>query len=155
MRHTKNAFSREMQFQLHCYTVVSYKALLRLSVFKIPAVYLLGAKRCVFARDATLVTRLWGIKRCVDQGSVQCFKGVECNGIIGKRSCIIPNLGCDWSFNNVAGTYLITHMLCPTLYAAITEELIHVFFKNAVLYFFFKKKSVSLPTRCDVIAISF
>ena len=42
----KNAFFREMQFWLHCYTVVSY--LFRLSVYKIPAVYLSGAKNVCF-----------------------------------------------------------------------------------------------------------
>ena len=51
----KNAFFREMQFWSHCYRVVSYPALFRLSVYKIPAVYLSGAKKCVFLHD----TRLW------------------------------------------------------------------------------------------------
>ena len=37
---------------------VSYQALFRLSLYKIPAVYLSGAKMCVFARYATLVPRL-------------------------------------------------------------------------------------------------
>ena len=50
----KKAFFREMQFWSHCYTVVSYQALFRLSVYKIPAVYLSGAKN-VFLHD----TRLW------------------------------------------------------------------------------------------------
>ena len=40
----KNAFFHEMQFWSHCYTVVSYQALYRLPVYKIPAVYLSGAK---------------------------------------------------------------------------------------------------------------
>ena len=53
----KNAFFREMQFWSHCYTVVSYQALFRLSVYKIPAIYLSGAKMCVFARYATLIPR--------------------------------------------------------------------------------------------------
>ena len=44
----KNAISREMQFWLHCYTVVSYQALFRLSVYKFPAVYLSGAKNVCF-----------------------------------------------------------------------------------------------------------
>ena len=44
----KNAFFREMQFWSHCYTVVSYQALLRLSLYKIPAVYLSGAKKVCF-----------------------------------------------------------------------------------------------------------
>ena len=44
----KNAFSRKMQFWSHCYTVVSYQALFRLSVYKIPAVYLSGAKKVCF-----------------------------------------------------------------------------------------------------------
>ena len=48
MRHTQNAFFREMQFWSHCYTVVSYQALFRLSVYKIPAVYLWGAKNVCF-----------------------------------------------------------------------------------------------------------
>ena len=60
MWHTKNAFFRKMQFWSHCYTVVSYQALFRLSVYKISAVYLSGAKMCVFARYATLVPRLVG-----------------------------------------------------------------------------------------------
>ena len=44
----KNAFFRKMQFWSHCYTVVSYQALLILSVYKIAAVYLLGAKNVCF-----------------------------------------------------------------------------------------------------------
>ena len=44
----KNAFFREMQFWSHCYTVASYQALSRLSVYKIPAVYLSGAKNVCF-----------------------------------------------------------------------------------------------------------
>ena len=44
----KNAFFREMQFWSHCYTVVSYQALFRLSVYKIPAVYISGAKNVCF-----------------------------------------------------------------------------------------------------------
>ena len=51
----KNAFFREMQFWSHCYTVVSYQALFRLSVYNIPAVYLSGAIKCVFLHN----TRLW------------------------------------------------------------------------------------------------
>ena len=48
MWRTKNAFFHEMQFWLHCYTVVSYQALFRLSVYKIPAVYRSGAKNVCF-----------------------------------------------------------------------------------------------------------
>ena len=44
----KNAFFREMQFWLHCYTVVLYQALFRLSVYTIPAVNLSGAKNVRF-----------------------------------------------------------------------------------------------------------
>ena len=44
----KNAFFREMKFWAHCYTVVSYQAQFRLSVCKIPAVYLSGAKNVCF-----------------------------------------------------------------------------------------------------------
>ena len=44
----KNAFFREMQFWSHCYTVVLYQALFGLSVYKIPAVYLSGAKTVCF-----------------------------------------------------------------------------------------------------------
>ena len=46
----KNAFFHKMQFWSHCYTVVSYKALFRLSVYKIPAVYLSGAKNVCFCK---------------------------------------------------------------------------------------------------------
>ena len=51
----KNALFRKMQFWSHCYTVVSYQALFRLSVCKIPAVYLSGAKKCVLLHNM----RLW------------------------------------------------------------------------------------------------
>ena len=44
----KKCIFREMQFWSHCYTVVSYQALFRLSVYKIPAVYLSGAKKVCF-----------------------------------------------------------------------------------------------------------
>ena len=44
----KKCIFREMQFWSHCYTVVSYQALFRLSVYKIPAVYLSGAKNVCF-----------------------------------------------------------------------------------------------------------
>ena len=48
MWHTKIAFFGKMQFWSHCYTVVSYQALFRLSVYKIPAIYLSGAKNVCF-----------------------------------------------------------------------------------------------------------
>ena len=48
MWHTKRHFFRKMQFWSHCYTVVSYQALFRLTVYKIPAVYLSGAKNVCF-----------------------------------------------------------------------------------------------------------
>ena len=49
MRHTKKCiFFFKMQFWLHCYTVGSYQALFKLSVYKNPAVYLLGAKILCF-----------------------------------------------------------------------------------------------------------
>ena len=56
----KNAFFRKMQFRSHCYTVVSYQALFRLSVYKIPAVYLLGANKVCFCtiRDFGSLTKL-------------------------------------------------------------------------------------------------
>ena len=44
----KNAFFREMQFWSRCYTVVSFQAVFRLSVYKIPAVYFSGAKNVCF-----------------------------------------------------------------------------------------------------------
>ena len=55
----KNAFFRETQFWSHCYTVVSYQALFRLLVYKIPAVYLSGAKNVRFCtiRDFGSSTR--------------------------------------------------------------------------------------------------
>ena len=43
-----DAFFREMQFWSHRYTVASYQALFRPSVYKIQAVYLLGAKYSCF-----------------------------------------------------------------------------------------------------------
>ena len=54
----KNAFCREMQFWSHCYTVVSYQALFRLSVYKIPAVYLSGAKNMCFCTIRDFGSRL-------------------------------------------------------------------------------------------------
>ena len=44
----KKCIFYEMQFWSHCYTVVSYQALFRLSVYKIPAVYHSGAKNVCF-----------------------------------------------------------------------------------------------------------
>ena len=58
----KKCIFREMQFWLHCYTVVLYQALFRLLVYKIPAIYLSGAKLCVFALYATLVPRLISVE---------------------------------------------------------------------------------------------
>ena len=43
----KNAFFCKLQFWSHCYTVVSYQALFRLSVYKIPTVYFWVQKMCV------------------------------------------------------------------------------------------------------------
>ena len=63
----KSAFFREMQFWLHCYTVVSYQALFRLSVCKIPAVYLSGAKKVCFCtiRDFGSPTIKYLTRLCV------------------------------------------------------------------------------------------
>ena len=70
----KNAFFREMQFWLQCYTVVSYQALFRLSVFKFSAVYLSGAKNVCFCTigdfgSLTIISQpkhtLWVLKRTV------------------------------------------------------------------------------------------
>ena len=44
----KMHFFREMQFASHCYTVVSYQAPSRLSVYKNSAVYLSGARVTFF-----------------------------------------------------------------------------------------------------------
>ena len=55
----KNAIYCEMQFWLHCYTVVSNQALFRLSVYKNPAVYFSGAKKmclCTTCNFGTLTT---------------------------------------------------------------------------------------------------
>ena len=67
MWHTKNAFFRKMQFLSHCYTVVSYQALFRLSLYKILAVYLSGAKNVCFCtiRDfgsPTIYDRVYAYK---------------------------------------------------------------------------------------------
>ena len=61
----KNAFFREMQIWSYCYTVVSF----RLSVYKIQAVYLSGAK---IARYPTLVPRLLGNSSIVN--NTACHK---------------------------------------------------------------------------------
>ena len=48
----KKCIFREMQFWSHCYTVVSYQALFRQAVCKIPAVNLSGAKNvCVCTKS--------------------------------------------------------------------------------------------------------
>ena len=44
----------------------------------------------------------------------------KAGGIIGKRPCNIPNVGCEGSFYNVAGTYKIPKYP-HALYAAITN----------------------------------
>ena len=44
----KKCIFRELQFWSLCYTVVSYQALFRLSVYKILAIYLSGAKNVCF-----------------------------------------------------------------------------------------------------------
>ena len=54
----KNAFFLKMQLWSHCYTVVSYQELYRLSEYKIPDVNLSGAQMCVLARYTTLVPLL-------------------------------------------------------------------------------------------------
>ena len=61
MWHTKNAFFREMHFWSHCYTVVSYQALFRLSVFQKLAVHLLGAENVCFCtiRDFGSLTKIY------------------------------------------------------------------------------------------------
>ena len=81
----KNAFFREMQFWSHCYTVVSYQALFRLSVYKIPAVYLSGAKNVCFCtiRDFGSPTNV--------------FKGLTTNGLYVHCSNV-----CFDVHNNVA-----------------------------------------------------
>ena len=55
--------------------------------------------------------------------STRVVHGIS-NGIIGKRPCIIPNLGCGGVSTMLLAhiKYRITHM--PTLYAAIPNELI-------------------------------
>ena len=50
----KNAFFHEMQFWSHCYTVVSYQALFRLSVYKNSSRIPFGCKKCVFLHDRGL-----------------------------------------------------------------------------------------------------
>ena len=67
------AYKSEMQFWSHCYTVVPYQALFRLSVYKIPAVHLSGAKMCVFARYATLVPLLTGRLLHTKYTSIECL----------------------------------------------------------------------------------
>ena len=76
-----------------------------------------------------------------------------CNRIIGKGPCIIPNFGCD--FYNVADTYNIpkcphalSHTVCGDHKRTDLKKK-----KKALFCIFFK--CVSLPTRCDFIAIRF
>ena len=75
MWHTKNTFFREMQYLLDCYTVVSYQALFRLSVYKIPAVYLLGAKNVCFCtiRDFGSPTNHVDVEERIDPEVIKLF----------------------------------------------------------------------------------
>ena len=68
--------------------------------------------------------------------STRAVYSVVWNKIIGKRPCIIPNVGCEGSFYNAAGTYKIPnypHALSSTVCGDHTRT---DFFRNAVLYFF-------------------
>ena len=80
--------------------------------------------------------------------STRVVHGVS-NGIIGKRPCITPNLGCEGSFYNVAGTYKIPNY--PHAYTVCGDPKRTDFFINEV----FKKmfNAFRLHTRCDFIAI--
>ena len=71
----KNAFFREMQFWSHCYTVVSYQALFRLSVYKIQAVYHSGAKNVCFCtiRDFGSPTINTQVAKMYNLNVSQCF----------------------------------------------------------------------------------
>ena len=69
----KNAFFREMQFWSRCYTVVSYQALFRLSVYKIPAVYLSGAKNVCFC-----TIRDFGSPTISKEASMLAIKTILC-----------------------------------------------------------------------------
>ena len=50
----KNAFSWKKQFDLHCYSVVSYQLFVRLLIYKNSAVYLSGAQNA-FLHDRPLL----------------------------------------------------------------------------------------------------
>ena len=88
-----------MQFWSHCYTVVSYQVLFRLSVYKIPAVYLSGAKNVCFCtirdfgsptivlfsennvctwplriRFSIVIRCLWVIERCPSELFKDCHR---------------------------------------------------------------------------------
>ena len=71
----KNAFFREMQFWSHCYTVVSYQALFRLSVYKIPSRIPFGCKKCEFLHD----TRLWFPDYELLSNAINWFDGLTVN----------------------------------------------------------------------------
>ena len=91
----------------------------------------------------------WGIKRCV-----------VCNKIIGKRPCIIPNVGCEGSFYNVTGIYRIRnypHALSQNVCGdhKRTDLIKQQKKKKKTTLFCIFVKCVSLSTRCDFIAIRF
>ena len=79
----KNAFFHEMQFWPHCYTVVSYQALFRLSVYKSPAVYLSGAKNVCFCTigdfGSPTITLIVGVCNC----------SIFCCTLLYIHSCIV------------------------------------------------------------------
>ena len=82
----KNAFLREMQFWWHCYTVVSYQALFRLSVYKIPADYLWGAKNVCFC-----MIRDFGSPTISDRvlSYAPCVILLSCTGIENVLRCAL------------------------------------------------------------------
>ena len=84
MWHTKNAFFLEMQFWSHCYTVVSYQALFRLSVYKIPAVYLSGAKNVCFCTIRDFGSPTINVIECLTVRSKLTFL-VQHNEVKGRN----------------------------------------------------------------------
>ena len=85
----KNAFFRKMQFWSRCYTVVSYQALFRPSVYKFQPYTSRVQKMCVFARYATLeLPRLY--KRILPPsktGDLAPNMGVQdCKSAVSERS---------------------------------------------------------------------
>ena len=101
----KNAFFREMQFWSHCYTVLSYQALFRLSVYKIPAVYLSGAKNVCFCTIGDFGSPTNRYQSTSARRALALL-----NSPLGYRGCNNVS-GINWVYHGCAHVREITHSL--------------------------------------------